>query len=523
MDASVQTPDSQTALSRAKAARRKTVHRTVQEQRERLTSSSGNPVAFDHELALTYARNRVSAAYAIPLLVVLVAGASIPWTEPGPITVWAAVVIATHIFITVLCHRYGKLPRDGKAIRQWRRRFFGAELLGGLAWAALFVVTPFSATTPGLDTFQLAAMLVVVSVTTALASTVPLAAVAGTVPVTLALVAVYLGHGEVFHIALAVMAVCALIFFILLSTRLHSATLNMLEFRAEKDLLIAELSTAKAISDEARHRAEAANLAKSRFLATMSHELRTPLNAILGFSEIMQKEVLGPVGNDSYKEYVSDIHDSGQYLLNLINEILDLSRIEAGRRELSEEAVDVAAVVGDCHKLVQLKAKAKQLTIVEDFEPGLLKMWADERAVRQITLNLLSNALKFTPNGGKITLRVGKTEDGGQFLSVIDNGPGIPEEQIPIVLSAFGQGAIAISGAEPGAGLGLTIVQALMANHDGAFELTSKLREGTEARAVFPSSRTMEPPPVSSESPAAQAKDDGAVETESRVRLREAS
>ncbi|MHA1157330.1 MAG: sensor histidine kinase [Alphaproteobacteria bacterium] len=493
MAASKPSPASrETARNRARAERRRSVRQTVNEQRERLGSSSGNPLAYDQELTLTYTRNRLSASYVMPLLVALVAGTSLPWTALWPISVWAAGVITAHVMTTMLCRRYLAIHRDNQAIETWRRRFVAAELVTGIAWAALFVVTPFSANTPGLDTFQFAAMLVVVSATTSLASTVPLAAIAGAAPVTLALVAVFLGHGELFHAALALLALCALIFFLLLSARLYSATLSMLEYRAEKDLLIAELSTAKSISDESRRRAEEANLAKSRFLATMSHELRTPLNAILGFSEIINKEVLGPIGHDSYKEYVGDIHDSGQYLLNLINEILDLSRIEAGRRDLNEEPVDVVAVVAECHRLMQVKSKSKDIKVSEDFQANLPKLWADERAVRQIVLNLLSNALKFTPKGGEICLQVRETEDGGQTLAVIDNGPGIPEEEIPIVLSSFGQGAIAISNAEPGAGLGLAIVQALVKTHDGTFELTSKLRQGTEARATFPASRAME-------------------------------
>jgi two-component system cell cycle sensor histidine kinase PleC len=295
------------------------------------------------------------------------------------------------------------------------------------------------------------------------------------------------------------MGIAAQFFFLILASRLNSATQAMLEFRAEKDLLIAELGTAKSISDESRRRAEEANLAKSRFLATMSHELRTPLNAILGFSEIIKGEVLGPVGNAQYKDYVGDIHTSGQHLLNLINEILDLSRIEAGRYELNEEPVNLAGVVEECHHLMQLRAKSKNITITESYARGLPRLWADERAVRQIALNLLTNAIKFTPSGGEIAIKVGPAEGGGQFLSIRDTGPGIPEEEIPIVLSSFGQGSIAIKSAERGAGLGLPIVQALMQTHDGTFELRSKLREGTEVIATFPQSRVMEAlPPIDS-------------------------
>ena len=189
----------------------------------------------------------------------------------------------------------------------------------------------------------------------------------------------------------------------------------LLSFRTEKDALIAELETAKSMSDEARRRAEEANLAKSRFLASMSHELRTPLNAILGFSEVMANEVLGPMGNQTYREYARDVHESGQHLLDLINEILDLSRIEAGRYQLNEEPLMLLHVVEDCCHLMELKARNKDIRIVQDFESTMPRLFADERAVRQITLNLLSNAIKFTSTGGEIRVRVGWTAGGGQY------------------------------------------------------------------------------------------------------------
>ena len=217
---------------------------------------------------------------------------------------------------------------------------------------------------------------------------------------------------------LAAMTLTAQAYFTMLAHRLYSTTLATLEARAEKDALIGELEQAKAISDEARRRAESANISKSRFLAQMSHELRTPLNAILGFSEVMKSEVFGPHAVPTYKEYAGDIHNSGVHLLNLINEILDLSRIEAGRYELNEEPVDLAQVVGDCHHLLQLRARNRGIAIHEVFEPDLPRLWADERACRQICLNLLSNAIKFTPQGGEVWLKVGWTAAGGQYMSV---------------------------------------------------------------------------------------------------------
>jgi two-component system cell cycle sensor histidine kinase PleC len=297
--------------------------------------------------------------------------------------------------------------------------------------------------------------------------------------------------GHPFYWAMASMAVGVHVYFIFLAKGLNSTALAMLEFRAEKDALIAELESEKTISDEARRRAEAANVAKSRFLATMSHELRTPLNAILGFSEVMKSEILGPMENPSYKEYAGNIHDSGRHLLHLINEILDLSRIEAGRYELHEQPVRLIDVAEDCHRLLKLRAESKGLSIVLDLDEQLAQIWVDERAMRQVCLNLLSNALKFTPKGGRITLTVGAAKDGGQILSVKDTGPGIPRDEIPKVLQAFGQGSLAHQIAEGGTGLGLPIVQNLVELHGGNFELRSELRKGTEAIVHLPKKRVL--------------------------------
>jgi two-component system cell cycle sensor histidine kinase PleC len=334
-------------------------------------------------------------------------------------------------------------------------------------------------------------MLLVIAVSSMLAANLPIAALVATAPVTAAIALNLVLTGTFDNYVLALLAIAAEGYFALLARRLHSTTLDTLEARAEKDALIGELEQAKAISDEARHRAESANVAKSRFLAQMSHELRTPLNAILGFSEVMKSEIFGGHAVPVYKEYSADIHNSGVHLLNLINEILDLSRIEAGRYELNEEAVSLVHVVADCHHLLKLRASSRGITIHEVFEHGMPRIWGDERATRQIVLNLLSNSIKFTPQGGDIWLKVGWTASGGQYLSVKDTGSGIAEDEIPIVLASFGQGSNSIKSAEQGAGLGLPIAKSLIDMHGGTFTLKSKLRIGTEVIVTFPPERVM--------------------------------
>jgi len=351
-----------------------------------------------------------------------------------------------------------------------------------------------------------------------LAANLPIAALAATMPVTAAIAFDLVLNGSFDNYVLAALALAAEGYFTLLAHRLHSTTLATLEARAEKDALIGELEQAKSISDEARYRAEAANVAKSRFLAQMSHELRTPLNAILGFSEVMKSEIFGPHAVPVYKEYSADIHNSGVHLLNLINEILDLSRIEAGRYELNEEAVSLVHVVADCHHLLKLRASSRGITIHEVFEQGMPRLWADERAIRQVVLNLLSNSIKFTPQGGEIWLKVGWTASGGQYLSVKDTGSGIAENEIPIVLASFGQGSNSIKSAEQGAGLGLPIAKNLIDMHGGSFTLKSKLRIGTEVVVTLPPERVMSAlGPMPDEAPPLQP-ETGATDEKRRLR-----
>jgi two-component system, cell cycle sensor histidine kinase PleC len=387
------------------------------------------------------------------------------------------------------CRKFlAETPNEADA-RKWRLRFIILDLFYGLAW--MFILIHPVGSDESSSTFMLFVMLLVVAVSSMMASSLPMAVFAATFPVTAAIALDFMLQGTLRDYILAAMAVTAQGYFALLAYRLYSTTLATLMARAEKDALIGELEEAKAISDDARQRAEAANISKSRFLAQMSHELRTPLNAILGFSEVMQSEVFGGHSVPAYKEYSADIHNSGVHLLGLINEILDLSRIEAGRYELNEESISLAAIVEDCHHLLKLRATNRGITIHEMFEPDLPRIWADERAVRQICLNLLSNAIKFTPSGGEIWLKAGWTASGGQYMSCKDTGPGIPEEEIPIVLASFGQGSNSIKSAEQGAGLGLPIAKSLVDLHGGTFTLKSKLRIGTEVVVTFPPERVV--------------------------------
>lgn len=517
MPDTVETSETGVPVDMAAAQRRRAAAQRVRDARDRLISTTGTRPAFDYELLRLFAQNRLSASLVILLLVGTVGFLSSLWTGAARAGVWTASVLLIHVVIIAKCRQFLAEPQATINIRAWRLRFVILDLFFGLAW--MFNLIQPVGPDEGTGTFMLFVMLLVVAVSSMLASSLPIAVFAATMPVTAALAINFAMKGNLHDYILGIMAVTAEGYFCLLAHRLYTASLATLQARAEKDMLIAELEQSKAISDEARNRAEAANISKSRFLAQMSHELRTPLNAILGFSEVMKNEIFGPHAVPAYKDYSTDIHNSGQHLLGLINEILDLSRIEAGRYELNEEAIPLAVVVEDCHHLLKLRAQNRGITIHEIYEQNLPRVWADERAVRQICLNLLSNSIKFTPQGGDIWLKVGWTASGGQYISVKDSGPGIPEEEIPIVLASFGQGSNSIKSAEQGAGLGLPIAKSLVDLHGGTFTLKSKLRVGTEVIVTFPPERVMSAlAPMTDDSPPIQPGADAGRDEEGRQR-----
>jgi two-component system cell cycle sensor histidine kinase PleC len=473
------------------AAERRRLAMKVREAREKLTSTETGHRAFDLQLLELFADGRRSSGPTMAAFTMAIAAIATAWIPVSFSLIWLLFSSAALGLSYFLAGKFADAPADVN-ISRWRHKFIFAETLQGLIWAALAAYVG-QVDEPWANAFALVLLLLVAAMNTPVTASIPNAVYGNLTPITLAIFAVlrpsHFGDRIFFLTALA----CGMqLYFVVLANKLYQTTLKSLLFQAEKDELITELEQAKINSDHARRRAEEANLAKSRFLATMSHELRTPLNAILGFSEVMKGELFGAHNVPAYKEYSNDIHSSGEHLLMLINEILDLSRVEAGRYELREESIALVNIVEDCRHLLSLRAKKRNITITEAFEPQLPRIWADERAIRQVVLNLLSNAIKFTPQGGTVTIKVGWTAAGGQYVSVRDTGPGIPEDEIPVVMSSFGRGTFAQKNAEEGSGLGLPIVKGLVELHGGTFILKSKVREGTEVIVVLPPERIMD-------------------------------
>ncbi len=236
---------------------------------------------------------------------------------------------------------------------------------------------------------------------------------------------------------------------------------------------------------QAKNAAETAYASKTRFLANMSHELRTPLNAIIGFSEMMQQQLLGPVGNERYLDYISGIHESGEHLLNLINDILDMSKIEVGKYELEIEEFNLTKLIQLAIHMVETRANDGNIRLLAPDLPENLTIKADRRAIMQVVLNLLSNAVKFTPDNGEVSISCNKIDDE-IHLSISDTGVGIPEEKIDLVVLPFEQVSSAMTRDHEGTGLGLAITQDLVKLHEGKLTIKSIVGTGTTVTVILP-------------------------------------
>ena len=443
---------------------------------------------FAYELLLMFVRNERVAALTVPILAIVVAVTMLNWANPRQLFLWLATIFISEGILLALCRRFRKQPRETVDLYQWQRNLAAAEFLYGVCWASV-AFTEFHHNNEAAYFFLFAALTVVTAIRMLFAASVMPILHAGTVPVTGALALRFLMTGDVFYWLIAVVAIGIHFYFIFLVTNLQRTALSMLDYRAEKDRLIEELGQAKTASDEARVRAEAANLAKSKFLANMSHELRTPLNAIMGFSEMIKDEVLGPIGNATYKSYAGDIHESGTHLLKLIDEIL----IFPGSRPADTSCPKRRSISAISHRKASVfcglmrKPRSYASSPISSGDAARLRRRARASAdlsEPHFECDQIHTGERRCRGG------TGILPGGEAILTVRDNGPGIPDEEIPRVLSALGK-ALALKLRDCGTGLGLPIVTGLAELHGGRFELRSKVGAGTEASVILPRSRVV--------------------------------
>jgi signal transduction histidine kinase len=275
-----------------------------------------------------------------------------------------------------------------------------------------------------------------------------------------------------------------------LAHRAERETARLRSYVAELEGTKSKLEATARDLESALEEAAGASQAKSQFLAAMSHELRTPLNAIIGFAEMLAQEMFGPLGSQRYRDYAGTIQSSGRHLLGLINDILDFSKLDAGALELDEQTVDLSAVARESARMLDTQVNEARVRLHEQLDPALPQLLADARRVRQIVLNLLANAVKFTPPEGEVRVTTYRTE-AGIALAVSDTGIGIAANDIPKALERFGQVDNRLARKYDGTGLGLPLSKRLAELHGGTLELESELGRGTTVTVTFPQHRLM--------------------------------
>jgi two-component system cell cycle sensor histidine kinase PleC len=411
------------------------------------------------------------------------------WISPTVLVFWFALVAVGGAYLGLVVYAFLRRAPPPSEQKKWSSHATVGYFLFATSWSSMGILL----WRQGNDLNHMVIMLLIACT---LAGNAALVGASKTLTVFgyavhgLALVVVPLREGGVIYDGLAAMAFLYVCYLAHMSRQFYSTARDMLLLRDDKNELIEALAHSKAESDRARERAEAASQAKSEFLANMSHELRTPLNAILGFSEMIYSTTRGANVAQS-AEYAKLVHESGNHLLALVNDILDLARIESGRIVLRETDMDLAKLVDSTARLMAGRAGSAGLTLITDVAGDLPQLRSDERALRQILINLLSNALKFTPTGGEIVTFARVSDSGDIVFGVSDTGVGIePGDQLR-VFQSFGQGRHDVAIADKGTGLGLTIVKGLTEAHDGRVELESRPGVGTCVTIVIPAARAL--------------------------------
>ncbi len=419
---------------------------------------------------------------------------------PKPLVIgWGVAAILAHGLRLWMQRATFPATGDAALAALWLKHYAWTALPMGVVWSALAL--PIALGTTGTPLFAICTIVIgMIAGATIINYPYMPSIVAVTWPMGFATALALAVWGDVEHLALAG-------FFLLCTTagtyfalRMNATLTETLLSRQERIMLTADLSARNAELARANERlgavnaqlqetqtmAEAANKAKSEFLSNMSHELRTPLNAIIGFSEIIKDQSFGPVGQPRYTEYANDIYESGRSLLQLINDILDLSKVEAGKMELQRTFVDVADAMSRCMRLIKDRANKSRVQLETVFDPSLPLLFADEVRLRQIGLNLLSNAVKFTPAGGKVTIATRAEQSGAIAIAVSDTGIGMSAADIKVALERFGQAASSLSRPYEGTGLGLPLTKAMVDLHGGHLDITSEPGKGTTVTVIFP-------------------------------------
>jgi two-component system cell cycle sensor histidine kinase PleC len=394
---------------------------------------------------------------------------------------WCAAVVAVAVVRGVLSlahrHRHQTLP-----VLTWAWLFTLGSIVSGIVWglgcAILFV--------PGNMVAQLVVAFVAASMAAGaavgLCAWLP-AALGFVTAILMGLLFVLLGQGEAHYNIMAAMTVLMWLALSVIAINANRTIRRSLSVGQENR----ELSERLQQTETTR----AANQARSWFLSAMSHELRTPLNAILGFSDFLRSEAFGPLGSPRYRDYAQDIHSSAEGLLKLVNETLDLSKIESGAIDLQEAPLEIAEVVQAAETMVQEAATASQVRIVNDLSGGAGRLRADARILRQLLLTLLSNAIRFTPRGGAVSLRTSATPAGGLSLSVTDAGPAISEDDIAKLEGDFGAADASLAQIREGTGFSLSVARSLAGLQDGLLSLSSEGATGMTVTIAFPPERVL--------------------------------
>jgi two-component system cell cycle sensor histidine kinase PleC len=405
----------------------------------------------------------------------------------GTITwVQFAIIMAVQFTISLaggLLHRGYR--RDPSNSVRWLYRLASYQAAAGAGWGlfAWFIWTDGNLLNNALVTMTVCGIVWAYAFSRCMHAGVYLAGVTPTVILTITRIA-YPGSEIALPLSL-IIAITFIVVYIFTSSQRRQVEV-MLRTKFANDDLAVELRDTRDEALRKRFEAEAANASKTTFLANMSHELRTPLNAILGFSELIACETLGPVGTQRYREYAHDINASGAHLLNLINDILDIAKIESGKMEIVPTFVDPRAAIESALNIIQVRVEEKHQTLKVEISSDADAVYSDERAFKQVVINLLSNAVKFTPDGGKIEISLRRGPNGGHELCVSDDGPGIPAVLLEQIFMPFNQVDNRYSRQAGGTGLGLSLVRGLADLHGGMAWIESDVGKGVRAFVRFP-------------------------------------